>query len=76
MRIDLIFVRCLVRLVSLQHQYRTYYIMLFNDNVNIGILANKAATARDLLGRLQTAYENFLSGCSKESYHGTKVHWS
>ena len=31
---------------------------LFNDSVNIGILANKAATARDLLGRLQTAYEN------------------
>ena len=31
---------------------------VFNDNVNIGILANKAATARDLLGRLQTAYEN------------------
>ena len=31
---------------------------IFNDNVNIGILANKAATARDLLGRLQTAYEN------------------
>jgi hypothetical protein len=31
---------------------------VFNDNTNIGILANKAATARDLLGRLQTAYEN------------------
>ena len=31
---------------------------LFNDNSNIGILANKASTARDLLGRLQTAYEN------------------
>jgi hypothetical protein len=31
---------------------------LFNDSVNIGILANKASTARDLLGRLQTAYEN------------------
>ena len=30
---------------------------LFNDSVNIGILANKAATARELLGRLQTAYE-------------------
>ena len=32
--------------------------LLFNDSVNIGILANKAATARELLGRLQTAYEN------------------
>jgi len=31
---------------------------VFNDSTNIGILANKAATARDLLGRLQTAYEN------------------
>ncbi len=31
---------------------------LFNDNVNIAILANKASTARDLLGRLQLAYEN------------------
>ena len=29
---------------------------VFNNNVNIGILANKASTARDLLGRLQTAY--------------------
>ena len=34
---------------------------IFNDNVNIGILANKAATARDLLGRLQLAYENLPS---------------
>ena len=31
---------------------------LFNDNVNIAILANKANTAKDLLNRLQTAYEN------------------
>ena len=31
---------------------------VFNDSVNIGILANKAATARELLNRLQTAYEN------------------
>ena len=30
---------------------------VFNDNVNIAILANKASTARDLLGRLQFAYE-------------------
>ena len=37
--------------------YLLHY-LLFNDSVNIGILANKAATARDLLGRLQTAYEN------------------
>jgi hypothetical protein len=31
---------------------------VFNDNVNIAILANKASTARDLLQRLQLAYEN------------------
>ena len=31
---------------------------VFNDSVNIGILANKASTARELLGRLQIAYEN------------------
>jgi hypothetical protein len=31
---------------------------LFNDNVNIAILANKAATAREMLGRLQLSYEN------------------
>ena len=37
--------------------YLLHYI-LFNDNVNIGILANKASTARDLLARLATAYEN------------------
>lgn len=31
---------------------------VFNDNVNIGILANKAAIAKELLSRFQTAYEN------------------
>jgi hypothetical protein len=31
---------------------------LFNPTVNIAILANKAATARDLLSRLQLAYEH------------------
>jgi hypothetical protein len=37
--------------------YLLYY-AIFNDSVNIGILANKASTARDLLGRLQLGYEN------------------
>ena len=37
--------------------YLLHYVV-FNDSVNVGILANKAATARDLLSRLQTAYEN------------------
>ena len=31
---------------------------LFNPNYNIAILANKSSTARDILGRLQLAYEN------------------
>ena len=31
---------------------------LFNETVNVAILANKAVTARDLLGRLQLAYEH------------------
>jgi hypothetical protein len=34
------------------------HFIVFNDSVNVGILANKAATARELLSRLQTAYEN------------------
>ena len=37
--------------------YLLHY-LIFNDSVNIGILANKASTARELLGRLQLAYEN------------------
>jgi len=31
---------------------------LFNANSNVAILANKSSTARDILGRLQLAYEN------------------
>jgi len=31
---------------------------IFNPNSNIAILANKSSTARDILGRLQLAYEN------------------
>jgi len=31
---------------------------LFNANVNIAVLANKSSTARDILSRLQLAYEN------------------
>ena len=37
--------------------YLLHYIV-FNDSVNVGILANKASTARELLSRLQLAYEN------------------
>ena len=37
--------------------YLLHYV-LFNENVNVAILANKSSTARDLLGRLQLAYEH------------------
>ena len=37
--------------------YLLWYV-LFNPNVNVAILANKAATAREMLGRLQLSYEN------------------
>ena len=37
--------------------YILHYV-LFNPSMNVAILANKAATARDILGRLQLAYEN------------------
>ena len=32
--------------------------ILFNESVNVAILANKGATARELLSRLQLAYEH------------------
>jgi intein/homing endonuclease len=31
---------------------------IFNENISIAILANKASTAKDLLGRLQVSFEN------------------
>ena len=37
--------------------YLLWYV-LFNSNVNVAILANKAATAREMLGRLQLSYES------------------
>ena len=37
--------------------YLLWYV-LFNDNVNVAILANKAATAREVLQRLQLSFEN------------------
>jgi hypothetical protein len=61
--------------------YLLWYV-LFNQNVNVAILANKAATAREMLGRLQLSYENLpkwlqqgiLQG--KNEYIPTEVHWS
>ena len=37
--------------------YLLWYV-IFNDNVNVAILANKAATSREMLQRLQRSYEN------------------
>ena len=34
------------------------WLVLFNDNQNIAILANKGALARELLGKIQLAYEH------------------
>ena len=48
--------------------YILHYI-LFNDNVNIAILANKAQTAKEILGKLQLAYENL----PKWMQHGVKI---
>jgi hypothetical protein len=48
--------------------YILHYI-LFNDNVNIAILANKSQTAKEILGKLQLAYENL----PKWMQHGVKI---
>ena len=39
--------------------YLLWYV-IFNDNVNVAILANKAPTAREMLGRLQSLYMSDL----------------
>ena len=44
--------------------YLLHYV-LFNDNVNVAILANKSSTARDFLGRSQLAYEH-LTKCMQQ----------
>jgi hypothetical protein len=45
------------------------HFIIFNANVNIAMLANKAQTAKELLGRLQLAYENL----PKWLQHGVKI---
>jgi hypothetical protein len=48
--------------------------ILFNENVNVAILANKAATAREIMGRLQLAFEylpRFLKQGVKEWNKGS-----
>ena len=57
--------------------------MLFNEHTSIAILANKAQTAKDILARFQTAYENLpkwlqqgVKSCNKTSIeleNGSKV---
>lgn len=53
--------------------YLLHYI-LFNENVNVAVLANKAAMAREILGRLQLAFEylpRFLQQGVKEWNKGS-----
>lgn len=53
--------------------YLLHYI-LFNENVNVAILANKAATAREIMSRLQLAFEylpRFLQQGVKEWNKGS-----
>ena len=53
--------------------YLLHYI-LFNEMVNVAILANKAATAREIMGRLQLAFEylpRFLQHGVKEWNKGS-----
>jgi len=48
--------------------------ILFNENVNVAILANKSSTAREILGRLQLAFEylpRFLQQGVKEWNKGS-----
>lgn len=48
--------------------------ILFNENVNVAILANKSATAREIMGRLQLAFEylpKFLQQGVKEWNKGS-----
>ena len=53
--------------------YLLHYV-LFNENVNIAILANKSSTAREIMGRLQLAFEylpRFLKQGVKEWKKGS-----
>ena len=53
--------------------YLLHYV-LFNENVNVAILANKSSTAREIMGRLQLAFEylpRFLQQGVKEWNKGS-----
>jgi hypothetical protein len=47
--------------------------VLFKEDYSIAILANKGSLAREILGRIQKAYEYLPFGCNKVSLFGTKV---
>ena len=47
--------------------YILHYV-LFNEQMRVAILANKVATARDILSRLQLAYENLTKVDATRSY--------
>jgi len=50
------------------------HFILFNENVNVAILANKSSTAREIMGRLQLAFEylpKFLQQGVKEWNKGS-----
>ncbi len=50
------------------------HFILFNENVNVAILANKSSTAREIMGRLQLAFEylpRFLQQGVKEWNKGS-----
>ena len=55
--------------------------ILFNESTNVAILANKGAVARELLSRLQLAYENLPKMWveaeeGRSDYVPIEVHWS
>ena len=50
--------------------YLLWY-LLFNESVSVAMLANKAATSRELLSRMQLAYENLPFSMSLHSWRTT-----
>ena len=53
--------------------YLSKHYAVFNDNVNVAILANKASTAQDLLEGYNLPTKTCQNGCSRVSYHGINV---
>ena len=51
---------CTARQVGKSTTVISYFLwyVLFNESVNVAVLANKGSLAREILGRLQLAYEN------------------